>query len=133
MSLPNRKIEDLTKMYSIAYPIEFNNITRLTSNRTMLCLPLPIRVPPHYAGTRLNIFYIPNNLISKKKKPKPRLIIGLKGTGFRVHTSCDCPESFLTSCVPDLEFDTFAIKFNCSYLKINTAKESMSEMWGFVV
>ncbi|KAL4555581.1 hypothetical protein LXL04_038204 [Taraxacum kok-saghyz] len=32
-------------------------------------------------GKWVNIFYIPNNLISKRKKPKPMLIIGLKTRG----------------------------------------------------
>jgi hypothetical protein len=36
-------------------------------------------------------------------------------------TCCNCPEPFLSCSIPNLELDTFAIKFNGSYLKINTA------------
>lgn len=36
-------------------------------------------------------------------------------------TCCDGSEPLLTSCVPDLQFDPFAIKLNGSYLEINTA------------
>lgn len=34
-------------------------------------------------------------------------------------TSGDCSKTFLTSSVPNLELDTFAIKLNRSYLKVN--------------
>jgi hypothetical protein len=37
------------------------------------------------------------------------------------HTSCDCSEPLLPSCIPNLKLNPFAIKLNGSYLKVNTA------------
>ena len=37
-------------------------------------------------------------------------------------TCCDCSEPLLTSSIPNLQFNSLAIKLNGSYLKINAAK-----------
>jgi hypothetical protein len=42
-------------------------------------------------------------------------------------TSGDGSKTFLTSSVPNLKLDTFAIKLNSSYLKINTASKAKRE------
>ena len=42
------------------------------------------------------------------------------------HTSGDRSEPFLTSSIPDLEFDPLAIKLNGSYLEINSEEENIT-------
>jgi hypothetical protein len=37
-------------------------------------------------------------------------------------TCCDGPETLLTCCIPDLQFDSLSIKLDCSDLKINTGR-----------
>jgi hypothetical protein len=39
----------------------------------------------------------------------------------KTHTCSNSSESLLTSCVPNLQLNAFAIKFNGSYLEINAA------------
>ena len=42
----------------------------------------------------------------------------------KISTSCNCSKPLLTSCIPYLKFDPFAIKFYGPYLEINFAKQS---------
>lgn len=42
--------------------------------------------------------------------------------GFSILTSSNCSESLLTGSIPNLQFNTFSIKLNCPYLKVNTVK-----------
>lgn len=44
-----------------------------------------------------------------------------KFTQDKTHTCSNSSESLLASCIPDLQLNAFAIKFNGSYLEINTA------------